>query len=162
MPCADDHYYRGYKLSKSASTGQWDVAYYQNIPSQIHVDKQFILRGQERFQHLLLSLPRQSRQWQRTGEPAVLKLTKTNEAVWAPAANLQAAGPDGKPVFGPEQYEDGRLFNTISNGKGNMPGYSTQIDVKDRWAIVAYVRALQLSQNAPLEALPPSQRDNLR
>lgn len=41
---------------------------------------------------------------------------------------------------------DGRLYATIRNGIGNMPSYRAQIPVHDRWAIVAYVRALQLSQ----------------
>jgi mono/diheme cytochrome c family protein len=41
---------------------------------------------------------------------------------------------------------DGQLFATISNGKGNMPAYGPQIPVEDRWAIVTYVRALQISQ----------------
>jgi len=41
---------------------------------------------------------------------------------------------------------DGQLFATISNGIRNMPAYGSQIPVNDRWAIVAYVRALQLSQ----------------
>jgi len=44
---------------------------------------------------------------------------------------------------------DGQLFATITNGIGNMPSYAAQIPVSDRWAIVAYVRALQLSQAAP-------------
>ena len=41
---------------------------------------------------------------------------------------------------------DGQLFATISNGKSNMPPYAMQIKVDDRWAIVAYVRALQVAQ----------------
>jgi mono/diheme cytochrome c family protein len=41
---------------------------------------------------------------------------------------------------------DGQLYNTIRNGIRNMPGYAAQIPTYDRWAIVAYVRALQLSQ----------------
>ncbi|MBK6531429.1 MAG: cytochrome c [Deltaproteobacteria bacterium] len=41
---------------------------------------------------------------------------------------------------------DGQLYATIANGVRNMPGYSAQIPVSDRWAIVSYVRALQLSQ----------------
>jgi mono/diheme cytochrome c family protein len=44
---------------------------------------------------------------------------------------------------------DGQIYATIQNGKGNMPPYAAQLAVEDRWAIVAYVRALQLSQ-APL------------
>ena len=41
---------------------------------------------------------------------------------------------------------DGQLFATISNGKNNMPPYAMQIPVSDRWAIVSYVRALQIAQ----------------
>ncbi len=41
---------------------------------------------------------------------------------------------------------DGQLFATITNGKSNMPPYGMQIPVNDRWAIVAYVRALQVAQ----------------
>jgi mono/diheme cytochrome c family protein len=41
---------------------------------------------------------------------------------------------------------DGQLFQTITYGANNMPPYGPQLPVDDRWAIVAYVRALQLSQ----------------
>ncbi|MBS2011577.1 MAG: cytochrome c [Deltaproteobacteria bacterium] len=41
---------------------------------------------------------------------------------------------------------DGQIFATITNGKNNMPPYAVQIPVHDRWAIVAYVRALQVAQ----------------
>lgn len=44
---------------------------------------------------------------------------------------------------------DGQLFATITNGIRNMPAYAAQIPVRDRWAIVSYVRALQLSGGAP-------------
>ncbi len=48
---------------------------------------------------------------------------------------------------------DGQLFATITNGIRNMPGYYAQIPIDDRWAIVSYVRALQVSQAAvPQEA----------
>jgi mono/diheme cytochrome c family protein len=47
---------------------------------------------------------------------------------------------------------DGQLFATITNGVRNMPSYAHNIPVEDRWAIVHYVRALQLSQ-APVAAL---------
>ena len=46
---------------------------------------------------------------------------------------------------------DGQIFATISNGIRNMPAYGPQIPVRDRWAVVSYVRALQISQ-APLAA----------
>jgi mono/diheme cytochrome c family protein len=43
---------------------------------------------------------------------------------------------------------DGQIFATISNGIRNMPAYNAQIPVRDRWAIVAYVRALQLARSS--------------
>ena len=48
------------------------------------------------------------------------------------------------------QATDGDIFNTISNGKGQMLGYAYNIAIDDRWRIVMYMRALQRSQNAPL------------
>ena len=48
----------------------------------------------------------------------------------------------------------GHFFNVISNGYGSMPDYSAQIAPADRWAIAAYIRALQLSQNAQRSDVP--------
>ena len=52
----------------------------------------------------------------------------------------------------------GYLFDVITNGFGAMPDYRAQIPVPDRWAIVAYMRALQLSAHAALADLPPADR----
>lgn len=49
----------------------------------------------------------------------------------------------------------GHFFNVITNGYGAMPDYAAQIPVADRWAIAAYIRALQLSQDAKPGDLPP-------
>ena len=49
---------------------------------------------------------------------------------------------------------NGHIFNTINVGIRNMPGYGAQVPPADRWAIVAYVRALQFSQNAPPSVVP--------
>lgn len=48
----------------------------------------------------------------------------------------------------------GHYFDVISHGYGAMPDYAAQISIKDRWAIVAYIRALQLSQEAPISDVP--------
>jgi hypothetical protein len=56
---------------------------------------------------------------------------------------------------------NGYLFDVITNGFGGMLSYSAQIPPKDRWAIIAYVRALQLSRNAPASELPSDLRDKL-
>lgn len=59
------------------------------------------------------------------------------------------------------QVPNGYIFDVITNGFGFMQGYSAQIPPRDRWAIVAYVRALQLSRNAPVSDLPEELRQKL-
>jgi hypothetical protein len=59
------------------------------------------------------------------------------------------------------QVPNGYLYDVITNGFGGMLSYSAQVPPADRWAIVAYVRALQLSRNAPVSELPPALRDKL-
>jgi len=56
----------------------------------------------------------------------------------------------------------GHIFDVITNGFGAMPDYASQIRVTDRWAIAAYIRALQLSQHAAAAELPPDSRRNLQ
>ena len=55
----------------------------------------------------------------------------------------------------------GHFFDVITNGFGAMPDYAAEIKAEDRWAIVAYVRALQLSSNATVSDVPPSERGTL-
>lgn len=55
----------------------------------------------------------------------------------------------------------GYLFTVITNGLGNMPPYEGSISPEDRWAIVAYLRVLQQSQNTPLSEIPPSAQHQL-
>jgi hypothetical protein len=59
------------------------------------------------------------------------------------------------------QVPNGYLYDVITNGFGGMLGYSAQIPPADRWAIVSYVRALQLSRNAPASELAPALREKL-
>jgi cytochrome c5 len=56
---------------------------------------------------------------------------------------------------------DGEIFNTITNGKNTMMAYGPNIMVSDRWAIIAYLRALQRSQNASVNDVPPEHRAEL-
>ena len=54
---------------------------------------------------------------------------------------------------------DGEIFNTITHGKNTMLGYGDRIQVRDRWAIIAYVRALQKSQGgATINDVPAGER----
>jgi mono/diheme cytochrome c family protein len=55
-------------------------------------------------------------------------------------------------------YPPGRIFTTITEGYGMMRSYAGELPVADRWAVVAYVQALQLSQHVELDALPAHDR----
>jgi mono/diheme cytochrome c family protein len=59
------------------------------------------------------------------------------------------------------QAPAGYFFDVITNGFGAMPDYAAQISPRDRWAVVAYIRALQLSQNATLGDVPADERATL-
>ena len=84
-----------------------------------------------------------------TGTPGIQSVVRV-------APGTRFVGNVGVYVFDPQpanlhddrirHIPDGQLYATISNGVRNMPGYAAQIPVSDRWAIVSYVRALQLSQ----------------
>ena len=62
------------------------------------------------------------------------------ERGYAQAGNFHTARLQAAPL--------GHFFNVITNGYGSMPEYASQVTPEDRWAIVAYIKALQLSQNA--------------
>ncbi len=55
----------------------------------------------------------------------------------------------------------GYFYDVMTRGFGAMPDFAAQLTPEDRWAIVAYIRALQLSQNATLAELPPAERRKL-
>jgi hypothetical protein len=55
----------------------------------------------------------------------------------------------------------GHFFEVITNGYGAMYSYASRVTPEDRWAIVAYIRALQMSQHATLEDVPPQQKEHL-
>jgi len=59
------------------------------------------------------------------------------------------------------QAPDGHFFDVITNGFGAMPSYASRVAPADRWAITAYIRALQLSQAAKPEDVPPAERRQL-
>ena len=56
----------------------------------------------------------------------------------------------------------GHFFDVMTNGFGSMPSYAPQVSVHDRWAIVAYIRALQLARNATVNELTPEERGKLQ
>jgi mono/diheme cytochrome c family protein len=68
----------------------------------------------------------------------------------------------------PSYHEDrlrnapvGYFFDVMTHGFGAMPDYASQVPVPDRWAIAAYIRALQFSQNARVDDVPADRRADL-
>jgi mono/diheme cytochrome c family protein len=76
------------------------------------------------------------------------------EGTWVPPLSLHQDSVRQRP--------NGEIFQIITNGIRTMPAYGVQIDERNRWSIVLYVRALQRSQNASIEDVPADQRDQLR
>ncbi len=106
--------------------------------------RQTLERGQERFN--IYCAPCHDRLG--TGQGIVAQ-----RATW-PAINLTEA----RIV----QMPDAQIYDTISHGKRTMPAYRFQIDEHDRWAIVAYVRALQRAASGTLSDVPSELRSDLR
>jgi len=55
----------------------------------------------------------------------------------------------------------GHFFDVITNGFGAMPSYASRVEPDDRWRIIAYIRALQMSESASINDVPQDQRGNL-
>ena len=148
QPLLDDHLQRGYRAGEEGK-----AAYFDTIPSSLTVDEKFLLRGKKEFD--TFCYPCHGKAGYGDG-PVNARALEIKDSGWIVPANLHTTLFDtGGLQFGPSSYPDGELYNTITHGKGNMAGYAPQIpDPADRWAIVAYVRALQLSQNP--EAYQPS------
>ena len=167
----DDNYYRGF-VRQNDGTGKWTVVFAASLPGRLvnapteaqrlRNMTRLLRRGQERFNIYCYVC----HGYDGSGHGPVnqraleLKATDTdpNHPVgvnWTPAAQLFSDTIRAEP--------DGQIFNTITNGIRSMPSYGSQIPVQDRWAIVAYVRALQLSQGgAPPSILTPQQQNALQ
>lgn len=126
-------------LNDYLHTGRIGDVYGDGIP--VEANESLLNRGQERF-NINCAICHGI-----TGEG---KGVVQQIATWATVANLQ----DDRIV----QQPDGQIFNTITHGKNTMGAYGPNIAVEDRWAIVAYVRALQKSQHVMLASLPPEKQ----
>jgi mono/diheme cytochrome c family protein len=105
--------------------------FFNGLPAQIKVDERLLKRGRERFDIYCASCHGADG----LGNGAVNSRAEGVHSKWVRPSDLTSALVRGRA--------DGHVFNTITNGIRNMPGYGAQIPVEDRWAIVAYVRALQ-------------------
>jgi mono/diheme cytochrome c family protein len=167
----DDHYHRGFETdgnlkpvtaqfvrgTSTVTENKWKEGY----PAQVAVNKELLDRGRDRY-NIYCGICHGPAGYgdgmvhQRAAQPEV-------SVGWVPPVNLHAVDPgSGKPMYGEDFNPNGKLFNTISRGARTMPGYAKQLSVDDRWAIVAYVRALQLSQSFPVDRLPADLKSRLQ
>lgn len=146
----DDHFYRGYTRVWDASTKKYEIRFFDSFPEQVKVNQALLRRGQQQF--AIFCAPCHGLDGQ--GNGAVHVRVQGRESAWVPPSNLMDETPRSRPV--------GHLFNTIGNGIRNMAGYGAQIPPADRWAIVAYVKTLQFSRNAPASLVPDEKQSELR
>ena len=132
---------RGAVLGHAAlTTGKVNGEDVREIP--LTVDRALIERGQERY---------------------AIYCTPCHGAVGDGNGMIVQRGYRRPPSLHEERLlkaADGYLYDVIANGYGVMPAYRAQVPLRDRWAIVAYIRALQLSQTARASELP--EKDRLR
>lgn len=142
---ADDHYNRGVVDNDWATT----------FPPQVQVNLDLVYRGQDRFNIYCTPCHGYAGYGDGMINQRAMDLVNLglNGTTWVQPKNMHEQLIREQPV--------GQTFNTITNGVRNMSGYAAQIPTEDRWAIVAYVKALQRSQTADLNDLPPDQRIDL-
>ncbi len=112
---------------------------------------EMMVRGRDRFN--TYCAPCHGRDGKGKGLVAT-RASSLGEGTWVPPSNLTDARIAKMPV--------GEIYQTIRYGVRNMPKYGPQIEVRDRWAIVAYIRALQRSQNASIKDVPEADRGKLK
>lgn len=153
----DDLAYRGFEIS--VETGDLITAEDENgnpvakfldgYPDIVEVDQAFIRRGQ--MQYMIHCYTCHGADGRGVGPTkiAMNRLAQYDQGV--PAAQKTGTVPfipanliDSK--FAAGTYANGKVFNVITKGQGTMSGLGPMIKVKDRWAIIAYLRAMQVSQ----------------
>jgi mono/diheme cytochrome c family protein len=149
----DDLFYRG------LDANGWTTGFPKTYPDgrEFKVDADLLARGQNRFN--IYCTPCHG--YDGRGQGMVPERVKAGGGLWQ-ARNLVEA-PDAQGKGGVViQMPNGQLFNTISNGYNTMMGYAAQIPQDDRWAIVAYVRALERAQNASADDVPANLKGSIR
>jgi mono/diheme cytochrome c family protein len=162
----DELFYHGLEHSDGGDT--WTTGFPKQYPDTsaltpvlrgqpFAVDMKLLERGRSRFN--IYCTPCHG--YDGHGAGMVPTRLRTEGLNWA-VRNL-VEPPDAKGAGGVAvQMPNGQLFNTISNGFNTMMGYAGQIPAWDRWAIVAYVRALQRAQNASLDDVPAVERGSIK
>ncbi len=116
----------------------------RTFPEQIVVDRELLERGREKFEIYCSVCHGYDGNGNGLVNQRALALAATGKAAWTTAKSLH-----DPTVKDDEKNPVGRIFDTISNGRASMGPYKDQISVADRWAIVAYVKALQATGMEP-------------
>ena len=121
--------------------GQWATA----LPTSMKLDQATLERGQQRFNIYCSACHGYAGFGDGAVNQRAMELVANvngpvNGTTWVAAKNLHDETVRAQSM--------GQVFNTITHGIRNMAGYGAQVPVADRWAIAAYVKALQLSQDA--------------
>lgn len=138
----DDMHYADIPVNTGREPGTTN--FIENIP--VAVTPQLIARGQQRFN--INCSPCHGEQGDGKG------ITVRVGAMPPTVADLHQ-----KRIV---QMKDGEIFNTITYGKGLMGPYGPNVTVDDRWAVIAYLRALQLSQLGTIDDVPEQMRAALK
>ena len=131
---ADDHLYRG-------QAG--DGAFARGFPQSVELGAQFLDLGRTKY-NIYCSVCHG-----KTGDGNGI---------------TKSYGMGATPTFHDERLRgvpEGEIVNGITHGKGNMLSYADKLEPKERWAVVAYVRALQRAQTGTVNDVPPAHRNEL-
>ncbi|WP_231734231.1 quinol:electron acceptor oxidoreductase subunit ActD [Calycomorphotria hydatis] len=132
-------------LPPGEPVGDWT----DEIP--IEVTEAVIQRGKQRYE--IFCAPCHGVTGMGDG-PVNTRAMSLRQTTWQPVPSLHTATTRNRA--------NGYLYAAITGGVRKMPAYGEQIPVKDRWAIVLYVRALQKSRNATIDDIPAAEREKLQ
>ncbi len=128
----NDHYFRGFQTVKNGPAQS--IEFFSSFPESVPISESLVQRGRERFA-IYCSVCHDENG---TGNGIVhQRALALKENKWVPPINLLTQEIRDRT--------EGQIFQSIADGVRTMPGYKAQIDVEDRWAIVAWVRQLQAS-----------------
>lgn len=146
------------KIDMHRYEGVVDGKWADGLPAGMQMTDAFLKRGQQRY-NIYCSV---CHGYAGFGDGAVnkraMELMSNSEGPVYGTAWVQAKSLHDPLV---REHPIGMLYNIATHGIRNMAGYGAQIELEDRWAIAAYVKALQLSQNATIQDVPPELRDKL-
>jgi mono/diheme cytochrome c family protein len=131
---ADDHLYRGQNA---------DGSYARGFPKTVTVDAQLLERGQQQY---------------------TIYCAPCHGAVGDGNGITKQYGMGATPTYHDDRLRgvpEGEIFHVITAGKGNMLSYADKLEPADRWAVVAYVRALQRAQTGTAADVVPAHKSEL-